>query len=243
MRLTKLITDLVFPQRLYCNCCGKYIDETRTYGLCNHCIKCMSFVITDLKDIDNKEYFNSAAAVMGYGLYERQLIFGLKYNGKTHLAREISDIMKDALLAKLGGGEECPWLYDDYIVAVPLHKKKLKERGFNQAEKIGEHLSRAIGIPILSESLLRVHETKAQRALSAKERRRNLEDAFEINPKALELLKGKNILLLDDIFTTGATAVSCSRVLLEAGANRVDFLALCSAKNKNHEKITCQEEV
>lgn len=242
MRLVKTITELVFPQRLYCNCCGKYIDKTRTYGLCNHCIKCMSFKFTDLIDDENREYFNSAAAVMGYGLYERQLIFGLKYNGRTHLAPEISRILRDGLLEKLAAKEECPWLYDDLIVPVPLHPKRLRERGFNQVEKIGEYLSKDIGIPLCAKGLLRVKETKAQRALTAKERQRNMEGVFEVNPKLAEHMKDKNILLLDDICTTGATALSCARVLLDAGVNRVDFLAVSTAKNKEHEKIACQEE-
>ena len=242
MRLTKKIADFVFPQKLYCNCCGKYINQTRTYGLCDHCIRHMSFKITDLKSSENNKYFNAAAAAMGYGLYERQLIFGLKYNGHTHLAREIADILYDALISQMAEKRESPWLLDDFIVPVPIHKQKLKVRGFNQTEKIGEHLSKRTGIPSFGNALVRTRTTEAQRGLSASERARNMKDAFEVNPKAVSMIKGKNILLLDDIYTTGATAVSCAETLLEAGAARVDFLALLSAKNRQHEISTCNEE-
>lgn len=241
MRLAETIADLVFPQKLYCNCCGKYIDETRTYGLCDHCIKSMSFKMNNLKGIDNQIYFNSAAAAMGYGIYERQLIFGLKYNGRTHLAREIADILYDALAAQLAEGKECPWIYDDYIVPVPIHTRKLKERGFNQAEKIGRYLSKRLDIPMVSNALTRTRETEAQRGLSVMERERNLTDAFEISPKVSMLLKDKKILLLDDIYTTGATSKECAKTLLEAGAGRIDFLALSSAKSKRHENFPCKE--
>lgn len=242
MRLTKIVTDLVFPQRLYCNCCGKYIDKTRTYGLCDHCIKRMSFKINNLMDEENQKYFNAAVSAMGYGVYERQLIFGLKYNGRTYLAREIAEILRDALLTELSDKKACPWLYDDYIVPVPVHKEKLKTRGFNQAEKIGRHISAGIGIPLCSQGLVRTVETTNQRALSAEEREQNINDAFIVNPEAVDLIKGKRILLLDDIYTTGATARNCAKVLLDAGAERIDFLALCSAKNKQHEINTCKEE-
>jgi len=73
------------------------------------------------------------------------------------------------------------------------------------------------------------------------ERERNLTDAFEISPKVSMLLKDKKILLLDDIYTTGATSKECAKTLLEAGAGRIDFLALSSAKSKRHENFPCKE--
>lgn len=100
----------------------------------------MNFNMTNLKHISPTEKMSGidhAAAAMGYGLYERQLIFGLKYGGKTYIARHIADILYDCLKKHLAEAGDCPWLNADVIVPVPLHKYKLKERGFNQAEKIG----------------------------------------------------------------------------------------------------------
>lgn len=179
-------------------------------------------------------YLNSAAAAMGYGLYERQLIFGLKYGGKTYIARHIADILYDCLKKRLAETGDCPWLMADLITPVPLHREKLKERGFNQAAKIAFRFGKRTGIPLCAEGLERVRETTPQRALSAAERKANVSEAFRVDPAKAKLLRGKRVLLIDDIFTTGATARECAKCLKEAGATRVDFLALSSADNKAH---------
>lgn len=246
--LGRKITELIFPSSLYCICCGKYIDKSRAYSLCDHCIKRMNFNMTEIGLNDGINYalpgnpdagtpgklLNSAAAAMGYGLYERQIIFELKYGGKTYIARHIADILYDCLKKHLSDTGSCPWFEADIILPVPLHKEKLKQRGFNQAAKISVHLGERTGIPVCVDGLERVKATIAQRALSSSERRANVDGAFRVNPRKCRFLMGKRILLIDDIFTTGATAFACADSLMRNGVGRVDFLALSFSGNRQH---------
>ena len=187
-----------------------------------------------MSELPGNGILNSAAAAMGYGLYERQLIFGLKYGGKTYIARHIADILYDCLKKYLSDTGRCPWFEADVIVPVPIHKEKLKQRGFNQAARISVHLGEKTGIPVFGDGLERIKSTVPQRALSSSERKANVDGAFRFNPRRQSVLKGKRVLLIDDIYTTGATATACAKRLSEGGAVRVDFLALASAGNKDH---------
>lgn len=229
--MRKLVEGLLFPNGLYCVVCGKYIDHTRTYGLCDHCIKHMNFNNTKLKTGENLDY---GLAAMGYGLYERRLIFNLKYDGNTYLAPIIADILYDCIYSIVAKGEDCPLPAADVIIPVPIHKSKLKERGFNQTEKIAKHLGEKLSMAVDSKTLLRVKETKNQRALSAEQRKLNLEGAFQISPKRENAVKGKKVILLDDIYTTGATVNSCAELLKEKGAEKIYILTLLFAGNRNH---------
>lgn len=226
--LKRKITELIFPSSIYCICCGKYIDESRAYSLCDHCIKRMDFSMKKLP-LKQGDSLDSAAAAMGYGLYERQLIFGLKYGGKTYISRHIADILYDCMKKRLYDTGDCPQLMADVIVPVPLHAAKMKQRGFNQADKIALRLGERTGISVCSCALRRERRTSPQRALSAAERRRNVEGAFKADAGRARILKGKRVLLIDDIYTTGATALACAESLKEAGAARVDFIALTAA--------------
>jgi ComF family protein len=112
------------------------------------------------------------------------------------------------------------------IVPVPLHKQRLRERGYNQALELAMPLARALNIPCTADVLLRVRHTDTQTTLSAVERRRNLNSAFDLrNNLQLPL----HIALLDDVFTTGATLAECTKVLKRAGVERVDVWALARA--------------
>src|SRR4051812_23422534 len=106
-----------------------------------------------------------------------------------------------------------PW---DMIIPVPLHPRKEKEREFNQAERLARHLSRATTIPLSTRVLRRVEATRTQTRLTRKERLENVRKAFALFPGTR--LNGERIVLIDDVFTTGATSSSCAKVLKDAGA-------------------------
>jgi ComF family protein len=111
------------------------------------------------------------------------------------------------------------------IIPVPLHPEREKSRGFNQAVVIGRALSLACSIPLDEVSLLRTSHTARHRAgMDAKGRRETVADAFRVTYPAL--ISGERVLLVDDVFTTGATASSCARTLLEAGATEVFVLTI-----------------
>lgn len=107
----------------------------------------------------------------------------------------------------------------DMIVSVPLHKNRELNRGYNQSLLISKALSRETGIKEFSRLLIRTRNTDAQSLLDRKSRRLNVKDAFSVINE--ELIKGKNILLIDDIMTTGTTVNECGRILKQAGANTV----------------------
>jgi len=108
---------------------------------------------------------------------------------------------------------------DFIIVPVPLHKKRLKWRGFNQAEELSKELAGFFGLPLFSNYLIRVKETLPQAALSQPARQENVKGVFLAGDK--ETIENKNILLVDDIFTTGATMEECAGLLKAAGAGKV----------------------
>ena len=229
----ELLLQMFFPLSTYCLCCGKPVDSTRSYSICDHCIRHITWgnICIDLeaesRHLGRQARLDSAVACVRYGLYERRLIFDLKYDGRTYVARALGHIMADRLAA--GDKEDAGGF--DYIVPVPVHRDKERARGFNQAEKMARHLSRRIGVPVLPRAIIRSRNTAAQRSLSAEDRYFNLEGAFSINDRERSRIAGSRILLLDDVYTTGATAHQCGGVLKDAGAARVDFIAFATGND------------
>jgi ComF family protein len=115
----------------------------------------------------------------------------------------------------------------DFLVPVPLHLKRLKQRGFNQSELLAHIVTKYYDIPTVSGLLFRVKDTHPQFNLPRTERFKNVRGAFEV--KGTPFLKGKSVLLIDDIYTTGSTISECTRVLRENGANNVHVLTLSRA--------------
>lgn len=225
------IEKYIFPKGLYCIVCGNYIDETRKYGLCDHCIRRMNF---GCSTFDCSPYFQYGFSAMGYGLYERRLIFNLKYDAKTYMAPIIAQIIYDGLFSQISMGCDCPIFDADMIIPVPINEKRLAQRGFNQTDKIAKHLGKKLTIPVDYGSLKRIKDTHSQRALSAEERRLNMEGAFAVPSNKKGRIKDKKIILLDDIYTTGATVISCGKVLREAGAEKIYVITLLFAGNRHH---------
>ena len=118
----------------------------------------------------------------------------------------------------------------DLIIPVPIHKKRLLKRGFNQSVWLGGEISKITNIPFDPFILIRTKDTKSQNGLSNIGRKNNMQGAF----KTVKDIKDKNIILIDDVFTTGATVNSCARVLKRVGAKRVDVITLMRV---NHHDI------
>ena len=157
-------------------------------------------------------------------MHERELIFGLKYNGRGYLGRIFGDMIYDRISLEN--------LSADVIIPVPVHRSRERHRGYNQAGIIADSLSEHAGIPADSRSLIRVRETQRLRGLDPLEREDVLEGAFAVRPDSCGRVEGRRIFLVDDIMTTGATADACSRVLRDAGASQVIFLSLASGSNR-----------
>lgn len=136
------------------------------------------------------------------------------------------DLAAGRALTSMWLGERPPLVLPQLIIPVPLHRRRLRERGYNQALEMAKSLAKVLAIPCRHDLLQRTRYTDAQTGLDAAQRRRNLRDAFAM-PKSTSL--PAHVAVLDDVFTTGATMAECSRALKRTGATRVDVWALARA--------------
>ncbi|WP_369406459.1 ComF family protein [Candidatus Thiosymbion oneisti] len=140
---------------------------------------------------------------------------GAKFRARLNLAR----LLGQCLASTLG---ECGAELPDLIVPVPLHAKRLRERGYNQALELARTIGRELSIPVDIQSCVRVSATPPQAGLARKERQRNVRGAFRVlHPPGVE-----RVAILDDVVTTGSTVTELTRVLLRAGVERVDVWAV-----------------
>jgi len=148
----------------------------------------------------------------------RKLLHHLKYNGK----REVGYILGKEFGFELKNVDSYSSI--DYIVPVPLHPKRFKQRGYNQAEEIAKGLQESMGIPMSTKTLVRSGYTETQTRKTRTERVKNVSKAFRLeNPQDF---KGKHILIVDDIVTTGATLEECAAMVLEAEDAKVSIVTL-----------------
>ncbi|WP_127091823.1 ComF family protein [Aquabacter cavernae] len=158
--------------------------------------------------------FDRARAAVLFGPVSRDLVHHLKYGDRLDLARPMARLMRQAGAPLLGEA--------DLIVPVPLHALRLWRRRFNQAALLARHLSALTELPVALEGLARTRATLSQVNLSRAERRANVAGAFRVSKTAEGRVAGRRVLLVDDVFTTGATLDACARALRRAGASHVD---------------------
>lgn len=164
--------------------------------------------------------FERVLAPWAYDFPIDSLIARFKHQAKWPLGRLMGELLAQSLQHHFNEGLEPP----DALVPVPLANRRLRQRGFNQASMLARWLSATLKIPCEEQLLRRVQDTPAQQALDARARRRNLRQAFAITPDAV--LGNRHLALVDDVLTTGATAQALARLLLDAGAARVDVYCL-----------------
>lgn len=205
--------DLLFPPR--CPLCHTY-----THRRGDWCEPCLQRVRAERRlglDARTLQFLDSAYVLCRYRDSMKKLIHSLKYQRKFFYLPHIHTFLAQSTILDA--------LSFDIVVPIPLHTDKLKERGFNQTEKIFYPWILQKGF-IWLDALERIKKTDPQYGLHRKERRENLRGAFMLKPGAA--IKGIRILLLDDIFTTGATLGECAKILKNAGALTVIGLALAS---------------
>ena len=151
------------------------------------------------------------------------LIHHMKYEGYYKIGTLLGNKLSDTLTTKL------PVLTSSckIICPIPLHPAKLRDRGYNQTQYVAEAIAKKFSIPIIPDLLKRIKNTKTQTQLNNKERIENMKNAFIINPKYINLIQNKRIMLVDDIVTSGATANEATKVLRAAGARGIFLVALC----------------
>jgi len=178
----------------------------------NLCVECRQ----------NPPSFNIARAVGPYEEPFRIAVKVFKFLGRKQLAKKMGDMMAEVV-------EREPRFWPlDIIVPVPISQGNLRQRGFNQTELLARQIGRRLKIAVDPGILVRIKETPSQRELTREEREKNLLYAFKVTQPQKVL--GKKILLVDDVYTTGSTIRECTRVLLEAGAERVSVITWAIGK-------------
>ena len=213
------ILPLFFPQYDACHLCGAAIAPEMDTLLCEGCLKELYGGRLSRHEAMLGGFPPLAMTVSAFWHEDpaRQLVFLLKYEGEPLAAQPLAMGMAGALTEVR---HKLPPL--DLMIPVPLHPKRERERGYNQALLLAKGVEAHTGIPVREDCLARVQFTGTQTRRGSQERYEAMKGVFQV-PEGADL-QGKNILLVDDVLTTGATAVHCAGVLLESGAASVTLL-------------------
>ncbi len=218
IRATRGLLDLVFPSR--CVICRRTGSS-----FCAPCLARVQPVKEEARSIFREGGSFPASSLRSAGVYMPPLSLAIrefKYRRRTDLAASLGGLMARYW-------QSCS-ISVDLVAAVPLHEKRLRERGYNQAELLAIELCRIARLPLLSPGILsRQKDTEHQVQLGLDERRRNVEGAFVWSGPSLT---GLTVLLIDDVATTGSTLEACAEVLMQSGASHVWALTAARALAK-----------
>jgi ComF family protein len=200
-----------------CTCCGApFISRQDQNHLCGECLA-------------RPKKFRMARAAMVFDQQLMAVIHRFKYAAKTQLARPLGGLMLSRFMRQWEGEKV------DLILPVPLHPQKFRKRGFNQSyllirswKAVADAMTITLpDIPVHTNVLIRIQATVPQTGLGRRQRLKNVKGVFSL--RCPEKVYGKNVLVVDDVYTTGATVNECARTLLKFGAERVDVLTLARA--------------
>lgn len=231
--LCPLALNLFFPPR--CAACGVGTEQAHT--LCAPCFESLHIISQPACEccgfpfeydpgagaqcgacLEKLPPYSKGWAVLRYDDAAKSLVTRLKYADKTHLAPFLGHLMAAHGEPVLAGAE--------LLVPVPLHWRRMFSRRYNQSLLLAREVSRASAIPLLPDGMKRVRHTPPQASLSRKERLDNVRGAFAVKTKGKAAVKGKTVVLVDDVMTTGATIHACCKALKRAGAKEVRVLTL-----------------
>lgn len=197
------VLDIIYPPENSCIIC-----HTEDFiGICPLCK-------SKIKKIENQDN------ILSYGYYGgvlKELILSFKYDKNFTSAKVIVELLLNLIYEE---NIKC-----DVICYVPISKRSMKARGFNQCEIIAKHLGRELGIPV-SNCLVKVKDTKEQKSLSKEERSKNIKDAFAVRNDSIV---NKKILLIDDVVTTGSTLLECEKVLKKYSVEKITVLTIAKS--------------
>jgi ComF family protein len=221
----KTIRNLLFPAK--CNLCGEFVDSS---GLCNFCWNEVNWIadprckicgtpfVIGINSIchscaTNKPYFDQAISVFEYNESSKGIIVKFKHFDATYLVEQLAIWMYRISEKEIKNA--------DMIIPVPIHFWKRLKRKYNQSELLAREISKLSGVKYEPRILKKIKPTKQQEGLNSKKRRSNIVGSFGIDKKYENLLENKNILLIDDVFTTGSTVNECSFILKKSKAKSV----------------------
>lgn len=224
-RFFEILLRLVFPPK--CIFCGKLLDLKASLLICSICYKKIEFFHENKAEQANRNKITDR--------WCDEMVYACKYNGiikysiikykffnKAHHFNTYAAFLENRL-RNLPGIRET-----DMIISVPIHRKRMKIRGYNQSYLISRELSKKMKIPERSELLVRIKHADNQSHIAGNMRFSNIRGVFKVTDP--DAVKGKRILLIDDVLTTGSTVNECARVLKEAGAEHVIAAAVASGR-------------
>lgn len=236
--LIKALLDILFPP--LCHCCKSFIPGQAEIHICADCEEKIRVIDSPLCPVCGLPHareggidhlcgtclttsrpFERARSALRFEGPVQDLIHRFKYGKKAHLSRPLG-LLASRFLECLRTDASA-----DLVVPVPLHDRRLMERGFNQAQLIGAVLAKRWKIPLSVDNLRRIRWTEPQTGLAAADREKNVRGAFGVvRPERFD---GKRLLLIDDVFTTGSTVTECARAMKRAGAREVSVLTVARA--------------
>lgn len=196
-----------YVQKPSCLKCGKEIADDEA----EFCEDCTNYERTYIKGFPAMNYIGDI----------KKCVAAFKYNNR----RDLSDFFANEIIRCCGRDilDAAP----EALVPIPIHRSKLKKRGYNQAELLAKSLGDRLGIPVDSKLIIRSANTLPQKKLDNEEREKNLKKAFI---SGSEIVKYKRVMLVDDIYTTGATVETCTKVLMKKGVTEVYYTSICIGK-------------
>jgi ComF family protein len=192
------LADLRYVTGPLCRCCAAPLAAVADEALCGRCLR-------------HPPAYDAVIPVFAYQGAVARLIQGLKFNGRLSHARLLGHLMGRYLLQRLD-------TYPDVLLPVPLHRRRLRQRGFNQSMELARYIRRILGGRLLPDACVRRRDTTAQADLPARLRRGNVRDAFDCRAGNV----AEHVAIVDDVLTTGSTAHELARVLRQFGAARVE---------------------
>ena len=212
MSIWSLFLDALYPRRLTCDLCGRETRLAPSGPGAYFCPDCLSALEPIPETPMAFGYLDGVQAGLFYNDAAARLIHAFKYAGAKYLAESLGAFLPTPPDA-------------DWIIPVPLHPFRRRQRGYNQSQLLAQRLSRETGIPMQTKTLTRIRNTPSQAQRTHVERPGNVRDAF----LAGRGLQGSHILLVDDVITTGSTLDACALALRMAGAAGVWAVTVCTA--------------
>ena len=216
LKIQEEILNLIYPQT--CGICGKIYPKS----ICNKCEirlrKQLEInIIKEGQEIEDK-YFNELMYIFKYEGEVRKLILDYKFNNKSYIYLTfVNFLLKNEKIF------ENIKKYDK-IITVPISKKRLKTRGYNQSYLIAKEIAKRTNLELVNNCLIKTKNIVEQSKLNKEERKQNIQGVYELKNK--KLVKNKKILLIDDIYTTGSTVNECSKILMQGNPKKIGILVL-----------------
>lgn len=236
-KFKEFILNLMYPKHIKCVFCDEELNQNEINKVCENCYEILPFVKNPcircgsemnlnqsgvcLRCKTNNYDFITATSIFNYENEIVKAVHGIKYSGKKHIIKPLANFM----LEKYATSN----IFVDIVTNVPMFPSRLKERGYNQSFLFAKHFADKANLQHI-ELCEKIKDTVSQTSLNTRERLENIKNSFNIKPQLKNQIKGKSILIIDDVLTTGATTSELSKVLLSAGASKCYILTFASTK-------------